>query len=89
MKKLYPCPFCGSKEVEIDGDEINTWWGQCKECFCRGPLTQESYEKAVELWGSVHPVNALIDASDTNIFSMEGMTKITRYLREQYGIVRS
>ena len=54
MKKkinLKPCPFCGSKDIAINGfnNIIKEYFVWCKNCKC---MTDEvnSTKKAIELW---------------------------------------
>lgn len=34
---LYPCPFCGSFNVEIHNTHTPYYWGECQDCGAHGP----------------------------------------------------
>lgn len=40
MSKLYPCPLCGSSQIQLCGDRNNLAkaFARCRECKCTGPL---------------------------------------------------
>lgn len=55
-----PCPFCGSKDCELEETETSSQVS-CQECFASGPLISESCdtdddadlnELAVKLWNT-------------------------------------
>ena len=56
---LKPCPFCGSKNIEIikDDDEIPRW-SQCLDCVAEGPpidyrfdgTPEEARKIAIDNW---------------------------------------
>ena len=56
--KLKPCPFCGGKakitcvrrgNYRREGDNYQ---GLCNKCKARGPLVQDSSEKAAAAWNN-------------------------------------
>ncbi len=48
MTELKPCPFCGSKEVEMQGNSHHSWV-VCDNCSTEGPVAP-SQDEAVERW---------------------------------------
>lgn len=52
-EKIKPCPFCGSKDIEIlewtFKNDINTWQVECQECGVSGSMYSIKAE-AVEEW---------------------------------------
>lgn len=51
--ELKPCPFCGSKEVEVYRPEAAAWSAviTCNACMAWGPEAKEN-EDAAERWNS-------------------------------------
>lgn len=51
--KLKPCPFCGSKRLGIELDELSTlgmaFCVLCKNCLTKGPMSDDD-EIAIDLW---------------------------------------
>jgi len=54
VRKVYPCPFCGSKKIETFETWKRGFTVECDNCFAAGPraLTQN---KAIEAWNVVQP----------------------------------
>lgn len=56
MSELLPCPFCGGKAKVTEKRrgthrrEGDNYQGLCNKCKARGPLVQDSPEKAVAAW---------------------------------------
>jgi Lar family restriction alleviation protein len=52
MTELLPCPFCGSNNTYVGGDEFggkSGYAGFCAQCGSQGPR-DEDIEKAAEIW---------------------------------------
>jgi len=53
-KKLRPCPFCGSEEVNAttapEPDEHGLYYWVCPDCICCGP-TCDTPDGASKAWG--------------------------------------
>ena len=61
MTELKPCPFCGSKRIEVlnvlescpeyelIGMTEDNWNVVCQDCFCMGGTTRTCFE-AIEAW---------------------------------------
>ena len=49
MTELKPCPFCGSKNVDVTKIGPEDWWLQCRGCGATGPIG-ESEEETIKLW---------------------------------------
>jgi Lar family restriction alleviation protein len=51
MSELKPCPFCGSKNIEITGRD--KCWIRCNNCGCEGPTPANLWPtdmEAIEAW---------------------------------------
>ena len=51
--KLKPCPFCGSKRLVVELDELSSlvmaFYVSCKNCLMQGPMSDDD-EIAIDLW---------------------------------------
>jgi Lar family restriction alleviation protein len=52
---LQPCPFCGSKDVELSHTATNWPAVGCNECGALGPCTDLHSDKAIEAWNTRVP----------------------------------
>ena len=51
MIKLKPCPFCGSKMIEISKlNLLNSWCSICVACGCTGPGVHFTADQAARAW---------------------------------------
>lgn len=49
MEELKPCPFCGSKNIEVFGKD--EYWTRCTECGASGPEDYNATpEDAIRAW---------------------------------------
>ena len=58
MQDLKPCPFCGSKDLDVtnitgEGEEN---WIECNQCACMGTYRRQTKEEAISLWNTRSPV---------------------------------
>ena len=49
--KLKPCPWCGTKIVEISGSIGSNYWGRCWNCNSTGPIAARK-STAVRFWNT-------------------------------------
>lgn len=50
-KKLLPCPFCGSTNVNLLIKEGPLFkWVACMDCNAQGPIEFGNEEKAISAW---------------------------------------
>ena len=50
MAELKPCPFCGSKQVDVRKGKY-LWWVECGNADCCGNGGGSKYKKeAIERW---------------------------------------
>lgn len=47
MKKLKPCPFCGSNDLDIERKCL--FFVTCYKCDCEGPAKKDK-EEAIDAW---------------------------------------
>lgn len=52
MIKLKPCPFCGSKMIDIYEADILTgkWISRCHKCAAYGPGLYRTADQAARAW---------------------------------------
>jgi Lar family restriction alleviation protein len=48
-EKVKPCPFCGSKKVEINRTNQNACWVSCTECGAH-VWSDPSRQAAIKFW---------------------------------------
>lgn len=48
MKELKPCPFCGSKDLELLG-HFSIRWVACNSCYAESG-SYDTDEEAIEAW---------------------------------------
>lgn len=51
LKKIDPCPFCGS-EAEISRTPLGAFWIQCPECGIEQGYSYHTVEEALEAWNT-------------------------------------
>lgn len=49
MKLIKPCPFCGSKKVEVCRTNPDACWIRCGKCGADAPSHKER-KKAISIW---------------------------------------
>ena len=92
MKKLRPCPFCGSEDVKL----MNGWYSSavvCFDCGAGGPDITKRYkyeperEKiAMKQWNKRASDDAMLDAADEIEASADPCLRwLVRLLREEAG----
>ena len=94
MKKLRPCPFCGSSEdVEVLNLEYRSY-AICMNCRTEGPIAydvpsnrgQSLEAKAAELWNERAYDDVMLDAADKIEASADPCLQwLVRLLREEAG----
>ena len=52
-KELKPCPFCGSKILNVT-NAMGEWWVDCKGCAA-STIMASTEEKAIEAWNRRTP----------------------------------
>lgn len=53
MSKPIECPFCGSRRVYYEVDELNDGYITCRDCHAQGPHVEAkrgANTKAASLW---------------------------------------
>ena len=64
MEHLIPCPFCGSTDLSLRGNEEAEYTNgkmfavQCNRCGARGPEEYLARESAKMRWNARHKVSA-------------------------------
>ena len=53
-EQLLPCPFCGSDQVEMKGENAPEWWVRCKECNAAS-ATRPMRKQAAHDWNRREP----------------------------------
>lgn len=51
LKKIKPCPFCGS-EAKISKTYLDSYWISCPECGAEQGYAYISVEEALEHWNT-------------------------------------
>lgn len=49
MEKIKPCPFCGSKKVEVNRTNENACWISCIRCAAQAD-SKPARKDAIKLW---------------------------------------
>lgn len=68
-EKIKPCPFCGSKKVDICRTNENACWVRCARCY--GKAASDTFRKvAIRNWNHRPKVEgfAKIDFDDESTF---------------------
>lgn len=46
--KIKPCPFCGNKEIELDGDPYENMFIECAECHIQMDIDPTNAKEEIE-----------------------------------------
>ena len=93
---LRPCPFCGSKDVEIRVEAEHAAYMLCRNCDTQGPVAyaiqapdfdfQSFEDMTAELWNARTYDDVMLDAADEIEGSADPCLQwLVRLLREEAG----
>lgn len=54
MEEIKPCPFCGSKKVDICRTNPDACWVRCHKCDTDAP-SFKTREEAIQFWNTRTP----------------------------------
>lgn len=61
MTELKPCPFCGSKDLQM---HTCSFYVQCKQCCADGPWNDDGEEAAIEDWNARYNPTQMKEQND-------------------------